>query len=306
MSRIHDALKKAEQDRTAGSPLDWSAVEPVPANKPAPEDERLRSVAAVTLPLPGMQGGGSISLENWISTCPASPWKPNPQTALFTNPGSRQLGVEEFRTLRTHLSQMREKLPLQTVLVTSALPGEGKTFVAVNLAQAFAQQKGKRVLLIDCDLRISRVHMELGAARSPGLSEFLQGQAEIPAILQRGDPDSLFLIPGGAGAASPMELLGGARLKGLLHRLAPLFDWIILDSPPCVPLSDASLLADVSDGVLMVVQCGKTPFDIAQKGSRQFRDKRLLGVVLNQVEPQAAYSAYYYYAGAQHPALKDT
>ncbi|MGH9355915.1 MAG: tyrosine-protein kinase family protein, partial [Terriglobia bacterium] len=88
--------------------------------------------------------------------------------------------------------------------------------------------------------------------------------------------------------------LGNGRLKGLLHQAAPLFDWIVIDSPPCVPLSDASLLADLTDGVLMVVRSGKTPFDVAQKASQMFRERHLLGVVLNQVMPRDAYSAYYY------------
>ncbi|MGH9449005.1 MAG: CpsD/CapB family tyrosine-protein kinase [Terriglobia bacterium] len=295
MSRIHDALKQAEQDR----------VEHIPATGPAAEDAgRARPLAAVDLPLSGLHGSGPMTLEGWIAGCPAATWRPDPHTVLFANARSPQLGTEEFRTLRTHLSQMREKLPLQTILITSALPGEGKTFVAVNLAEAFVQQRGRRVLLIDCDLRLSRVHTLLGAVRSPGLSEFLQGDAELSEIIQRGSPDNLFLIPGGAGPSNPMELVGNGRLKGLLHRLAPLFDWIVLDSPPCVPLSDASLLADLSDGVLIVVQAGKTPFDMAQKGSRQFRDKRLLGVVLNQVSPQAAYSAYYYHAADDHHAAE--
>lgn len=304
MSRIHDALKKAEQDRAADlhPSLDQDRAEPITAVGPAVEHEEARPVTAIKLTIPGLHGGGPMTLEGWVAACPAASWKPDPHTVLFANMGKPQLGLEEFRTLRTHLSQMREKLPLQTILITSALPAEGKTFVAVNLAEAFVQQRGRRVLLIDCDLRLSRVHTLLGAARSPGLSEFLQGDAEVSEIIQRGSPDNLFLIPGGAGASNPIELVGNGRLKGLLHRLAPLFDWIVMDSPPCVPLSDASLLADLSDGVLMVVRAGKTPFDMAQKGSRLFRDKRLLGVVLNQVDPQAAYSAYYYDANAQHPA----
>ena len=102
--------------------------------------------------------------------------------------------------------------------------------------------------------------------------------------------------------SNPMELIGNGRLKGLLHRLAPLFDWIVIDSPPCVPLSDASVLADLCDGVLMVVLAGKTPFDMAQKGGQQFREKRLLGVVLNHVPPQASYSAHYYHAADDNPA----
>ncbi|MDE3179623.1 MAG: CpsD/CapB family tyrosine-protein kinase [Acidobacteriota bacterium] len=299
MSRIHEALKKAEQDRAAGveSTAEASPVTPLPVPT-VEESAGIDHAPPAKFPFSGLQSGVPGSLESWVSSCPVASWKPNPECVLFSNPVQRKLGTEEFRTLRTHLSQMREKLPLQTVLITSALPGEGKTFVAVNLAEAFVQQKGRRVLLMDCDLRLSRIHTLLGAARAPGLSEYLESKVEIPEIMQRGEPDNFYFIPGGKGSSNPMELIGNGRLKGLLHRLAPLFDWIVLDSPPCVPLSDASLLADFADGVLMVVQSGKTPFDMAQKGTRQFREKRLLGVVLNQVALQAAYSAYYYHASS--------
>lgn len=310
MSRIHDALKKAEQERAAAGAVGVGALEeppePVETAKtvppPAlPEVETERSSSAMR-PMPAFQGGTAVTLESWVSTCPTAPWKPDRETVLFADPGSRQIGAEEFRTLRTHLSQMREKLPLQTVLVTSALPAEGKTFVAANLAQVFVQQRGKRALLIDGDLRLSRLHAMLGTTCSPGLSDYLRGKAEVSEVIQRGTPDNLFFIPGGEPVTNPVELIGNGRLKGLLHRLAPLFDWIVIDSPPCVPLSDASVLADLCDGVLMVVLAGETPYDMAQKGGQQFREKRLLGVVLNHVSPQMSYSAHYYYGSADDPA----
>lgn len=296
MSRIHDALKQAGQDSEGG--LDSHRSEPAATREPdmsrADETDAPLKASVSTLPL-----AGAMSLESWIAGCPESAWRPNPHSVLFTSQGTRQIGMEEFRTLRTRLTQMREKMPLQTILVTSALPGEGKTFVSVNLALAFAQNQGRRVLLIDGDLRLSRLHVVLGAKRSPGLAEFLESKAEISSALQRGSPGEIFFIAGGASSSNPIELVANGRLKTLLHRLRPLFDWIIIDSPPCVPLSDASVLADNSDGVLMVVRAGKSPFDMAQKGGQQFRDKRLLGVVLNQVPPQTAYSAYYYDAQAQ-------
>ncbi|MGH9325226.1 MAG: CpsD/CapB family tyrosine-protein kinase [Terriglobia bacterium] len=304
MSRIHDALKKAEQDRVSPPPPEPAPISPEPFLAPVSATESATEsgaerVSGDGLPLRSLREASPVSLEGWVAECPAVRWKPDPKSVLFSDSEIRQLGMEEFRTLRTHLLQMREKVPLQTLLITSVLPGEGKTFVAANLAQAFVQQRSRRVLLIDADLRISRLHGLLGAASVPGLSEFLKGEAEASSIIQRGTPENLFLIPGGRPASNPTELVGNGRLKNLLHRLAPLFDWIVVDSPPCVPLSDASLLADLCDGVLMVVRSGQTPYDIAQKGSQQFRERRLLGVVLNHVAPQSAYSAYYYQAPQQ-------
>jgi len=299
MSRIHDALKQAEQERAANLETENPVPRPGPTVQ-APRDhehEHTRSDdarAVKALPLHANYRSNATGVEGVLGSCRITPWSPDSRALLFNRAEQRPLGAEEFRTLRTRLTQMREKLPLQAILVTSALPGEGKTFVAANLAQSFAQQSGRRVLLLDGDLRLSRLHVLFGTSALPGLSDFLRGDVEISNVLQRGAPENLYFVPGGKPPLDPIELLGNGRLKGLLHRLAPLFDWIVLDSPPCVPLSDASLLAEFCDGVLMVVKAGKTPFDAAQKGRRQFEQRHLLGVVLNHVAPQTAYSAYYY------------
>jgi protein-tyrosine kinase len=295
MSRIHDALKQAEQERAASLAVETPTARPE-RSSPAPHTGQNAEEISARKSYPG-QGGhepGPVISDGILGACRTAVWRPDQRALLFCRPDQRPLGAEEFRTLRTRLTQMREKLPLQAILVTSALPGEGKTFVAANLAQSFAQQSGRRVLLLDGDLRLSRLHTLFGTAAAPGLSDFLRGDIDVSSVLQRGEPESLFFIPGGKPPSDPIELLGNGRLKNLLHRLAPLFDWIVLDSPPCVPLSDASLLADLCDGVLMVVKAGKTPFDAAQKGRKQFEQRHLLGVVLNHVAPQAAYSAYYY------------
>jgi protein-tyrosine kinase len=299
MSRIHDALKQAEQERAANLGTETPVAQPeppVPAVGPSEHARSNNGSAAKPLSLHAHYGSSAIGVEGVLAACRTTPWNPDTRALLFNRAEQRALGAEEFRTLRTRLTQMREKLPLQAILVTSALPGEGKTFVAANLAQSFAQQSGRRVLLLDGDLRLSRLHVLLGTSPLPGLSDFLRGDAEISNVLQRGCPDNLYFIPGGKPPLDPIELLGNGRLKSLLHQLAPVFDWIVLDSPPSVPLSDASLLAELCDGVLMVVKAGKTPFDVAQKGRRQFEQRHLLGVVLNHVAPQTAYSAYYYQA----------
>jgi protein-tyrosine kinase len=253
------------------------------------------------------EGSEVLTLEGLEARCPQCIWNPDPGSVLFADSTDRALGTEEFRSLRSRLYQIREgeKQPLQTLLVASAMAGEGKTFVAVNLAQAIMQQRGRRVLLVDTDLRLSRMHVLLGAALAPGVSEYLRGEADMFSVLQRGAQEGLFFIGGGKTPSNPAELIGSGRLKPLIQRLAPVFDWIILDSPPSVPVTDASLLAEISDGVLMVVKAGQTPYDIAQKGCQQFRDKHLLGVVLNRVAPSASYSAYYYRADGKNGKKKE-
>jgi capsular exopolysaccharide synthesis family protein len=269
-----------------------------PAEPARDETPERSAVATATLTDPAIQEGSEVlTLEVLEARCPQATWNPDPATVLFADPQDRTLGTEEFRSLRSRLYQIREreKQPLQTVLVASAMAGEGKTFVAVNLARAIVQQRGRRVLLVDTDLRLSRMHAMLGASLDPGVSEYLRAEADMFSILQRGAQEGLFFIGGGKAASNPAELIGSGRLKALIHRLVPVFDWIILDSPPSVPVTDASLLAEMSDGVIMVVKAGETPYDMARKGCQHFRDKHLVGVVLNRVAPAASYSSYYNY-----------
>jgi protein-tyrosine kinase len=202
-------------------------------------------------------------------------------------------GAEEFRKLRSHLELLREQQRLRTILLSSPLPQEGKTFACANLAQVIARQRERRVLVIDADLRLPRLHLSFGANLKPGLSDYLSGAADEFSIIQRGPITNLSFISGGELASNPSELIGNGRLKLLLQALGPAFDWIILDSPPAVPVSDARLLAELCEGVLLVVKAGSTPFDVAQKACQEFREKSLLGVILNRVEPTYAYSSYY-------------
>jgi capsular exopolysaccharide synthesis family protein len=297
MSRIHEALKKAEQERAAEPHRAPEGVAQ-PANTLAGGREGFERMSAELPAISDPRGvaahAGRLTFEAVRARCQQYPWQPDEKQTLRFGPANHSIGTEEFRTLRSRLYQIREKRPLRTLLVTSALPGEGKTFVAANLAHVIVRQHERRALLVDADLRWSRLHNSLGARPAPGLSEFLQGQADEFSILQRGALDNLFFIPGGKPASNPAELIANGRLKPLLERLAPAFDWIILDSPPIVPVSDASLLADMCDGTVMVVQAAATPFDLAQKACQEFREKHVVGVVLNRVEPGFGYNSYYY------------
>jgi capsular exopolysaccharide synthesis family protein len=224
-------------------------------------------------------------------------WHPDARTVIFASGKDHALGSEEMRTLRSRLYKIREQQALQRVLISSALPGEGKTFISANLAMTLARQSEKRVLLIDADLRKSRLHVVLGAPSAPGLSDYLNGKSEEAAVIQRGPQDNLFFIPGGNTCSNAAELITSARLKQLLQRMSGLFDWIVVDSPPTVPVSDASVLAELCDGVLLVVQACSTPYDLAQKACQQFREKHLLGAILNRAEAGSGYHSYYYNYG---------
>jgi capsular exopolysaccharide synthesis family protein len=184
------------------------------------------------------------------------------------------------------------------LLITSSIPAEGKTFVAANLAQSIVRQPDRRVLLIDADLRASRLHQSLGAPSGPGLTDYLRGEVDEYAIIQNGLEGNLCFIPGGQPVSNPSELLLRDKMKHLLDAMSDIFDWVILDSPPALPVHDACMLADICDGVLFVVRAGSTDSEIAQRVSAEFRDKNLLGVVLNRVDSADTYNNYYYGYGS--------
>jgi capsular exopolysaccharide synthesis family protein len=306
MSRIHEALKKAQEERAAQQ----SSRDVNPTNGAEPlapisfTPTALLDAPYTPVVEPVEQADGPITIEMLLARCPQRRWKLDPGMLLFANADEDSTGKEVFRTLRTRLYQVRAAQPLRTVLVTSALPGEGKTFVTSNLAQSLVRQRERRTLIIDADLRLSSLHIPLGAESSPGLSDYLLGEMDEFAVMQRGRDENLFLIPGGKSIANPTELLANGRFERLIERLSPVFDWILIDSPPTVPVSDSSIIAKFADGVLMVVRAGSTPFDLAQKACEAFQDRPLLGAVLNRADARAGYGGYYnqgYPAEGQKP-----
>jgi protein-tyrosine kinase len=300
MSRIHEALKKAEQERAAsqGGAMQSGIVSTPVADSPlSPEvTAHLPGGADAGLSAAGVSAfGPTANPDTLLSRCPQMEWKPNQETMLFLNGDDNARGTEEYRRLRSRLYHLREKMNLKTMLVTSALPGEGKSFTASNLAQVLVRQQGRRVLLIDGDLRGPRLHQMLGTTVDPGLSDYLQGRYDDFSIMQRGPMENLFFIPSGSEIDDPSELVGNGKLKTLIQRVSSLFDWIIIDSPPAIPVSDASLLAKACDGVLMVVRSNVTPADAARRARLEFPEESLIGVVLNATHSEATpYERYYY------------
>ena len=234
-----------------------------------------------------------LKFEEVLAKCSKVQWKPNPNLLVFNNPDPFHSGTEQFRTLRSRLFRIRDNQPLQTILVSSAIPEEGKTLVAANLAYALARQQGSRVLLIDADLRSPRIHVLLGAPATPGLADYLQKGCNELEVIQRGNEAGLHFIPAGTHVTHPSELISSVRLKQLLEQMKPAFDWIIIDSPPTLPVADASVLGGLCDGVLFVVRANATPSETAQKGCKELRGAHILGVVLNTVEAASEYGAYY-------------
>jgi protein-tyrosine kinase len=297
MSRIHEALKKAEQERASSPPSDLSTISSVELHIPAGEANGASHAAPREhLARPEAARASTsdyLRFDDLRKKCAHPEWHLDPNVNVFMNSALTAHGAEQFRTLRSRLYQMRSTQPLKTLLVTSSVPAEGKTFVTNNLAQSIVRQPDRRVLIIDADLRCSRLHVPLGAPVSPGLTEYLKGEADEAAIVQNGFDGNLCFIPGGTESTHPSELLSNGKLKTLLARMAPIFDWVILDSPPLLPVADSSFLADLVDGILLVVRAGSTPMATAQRSCQELQGRNVVGVVLNAVDPAQAYGSYY-------------
>jgi protein-tyrosine kinase len=300
MSRIHEALKKAAEERSAqtviraASDLVELSIQEEVAGKLAVNGDTQAKPRIAEKTDPGL-----LRFEEFARRCNHVTWNIESDASVYSAHSNNSVGAEKFRTLRSRLYQIASAQPLKRILITSSTPAEGKTFVAANLAQSFIQQENRRVLLIDSDLRASRLHLHVGASEKPGLSDYLRGDADEYQVTQVEKDGNFCLIPGGREVSNPSELLHSDRMKQLLDRMSPIFDWIILDSPPTLAVHDASILADMCDGVLFVVRAGSTDFELAEKGSLEFRDKNLLGVVLNRVDRADSYGGYYYGYGSQ-------
>jgi protein-tyrosine kinase len=313
MSRIHEALKKAQEERqSAGFPQGVTTQEPETVMPIVPESrtavaERLADLKPM-FSQPSVTFAASVTAAPAITTAPpVAPslpltaetletrlsqrdWNSNPMATLAESHANAR---EVFRTLRSRLYQMRDQQPsLRTILIASALPEEGKTFIASNLAQSIVRQADRRVLLIDADLRRANLSTFVGAPKGLGLVDYLMGEVDEAAVVQRGPQRSLFFVPAGSLVQNAAELLGNGRFGQLINRMAPLFDWIIVDSAPTIPIADSRIVSGFCDGVLMVVRAGATPFDIAQKACQSFQNKPILGVILNKIETRKADSSY--------------
>ena len=201
--------------------------------------------------------------------------------------------AESFRNIRTNLLFSSADAGGRSVVVTSTGPGEGKTVVSTNVAVALAQA-GQRVLIVDADMRKPRVHTVFGQSREPGLSNLLVGNAKASESVHGTTVPGLWLMPAGLLPPNPAELLGSKRFKDLLASLSGHFDWVIIDTPPVMAVTDSSVVAHLVTGVLFVVGAEQTSRHAAQRALEQLEQARakFVGGVLNRVDLQ--HNAYYY------------
>lgn len=204
--------------------------------------------------------------------------------------------LESYRTLRTAILLSRPSEPPKSILFTSSIPGDGKSVTALNTAMVLAHM-GARVLLIDADLRHATCHDLLGIHHGLGLTELLTGQKELYELVQStSTPQLYFLSGGGSVPPDPAELLGSRRMQEVLSELQQRYDYVVVDSPPVMPVSDALLLSTMVDGVILVINSQTTPRYIVKETQARlhYARARILGVVLNKVNMQTSSYAYYY------------
>jgi capsular exopolysaccharide synthesis family protein len=200
---------------------------------------------------------------------------------------------ESFRAVRTNLLFSSADEGSRSVVITSTGPGEGKTVVATNLAVALAQA-GQRVLLVDADMRKPRVHIVFDKPQEPGLSNFLVGNAKASEAVQTTEVSGLWVMPAGLHTPNPAELLGSKRFKDFMASLSQHFDWVMVDTPPVMAVTDASVVAHFVTGVLFVVGAEMTSRHAGQRALDQLEHARakFIGAVLNRVDLK--HNSYYY------------
>jgi capsular exopolysaccharide synthesis family protein len=324
MSRIYEALQKAESERSRDQrerqndpriPAQPVDVEPLaqtavaeaeyerPVASPPAADRSSRYVAPTVAPIvPALNGKDGLDLSQVVRR----PWSP----AFDQLPSLLERGpaVEQFRSLRSRIFELRDVSPLKSILISSGLPQEGKSFVSVNLALSLARHKNSKVLLIDGDMRRYTMHQILGCESQPGLADYLAGKATIVEIMQRAEQSTvaqagkqlpllpnLTFIAGGNGGDKAADLSGSPRFGDLIRQASPHFDWIIVDSSPVLPVSDAVNLARSCDGVLLVARGGVTKYPVAQRAQSELKASKILGFVLNAVHEAPQVGSYYGY-----------
>jgi protein-tyrosine kinase len=317
MSRIYEALQKAESERKserrepelgipdepASATMTTAVADPDDAVFAMPRFAEAPIVTDSYIEPTRRMGGDSLDLSRIV----ARPWA----LSLAQLPSLLERGpaVEQFRSLRSRIFELRDISPLKTILVSSGVPQEGKSFISTNLALSLARHKNSKVLLIDGDMRRYTLHQILGCESHPGLADYLAGKADILEIMQRPEAlqsptgaaspilPNLTFIAGGNGGDKAADLSGSPRFGELIRQAAPHFDWIIVDSSPVLPVSDAVNLARWCDGVLLVARGGVTKFPVAQRAQSELKASKILGFVLNAVQETPEVGGYYGYDG---------
>jgi capsular exopolysaccharide synthesis family protein len=272
MAKVYDALRRAEEDRKRLRGDKSNRPAPLGAEPVGPAAEHIdrkpvwkRSAEALT-PCPGPDGSAEL----------------NKRRIALLQPESYI--AEQFRALRGRIDAIANQRAITTISITSAFPGEGKTTCAINLAIVTSMSLGRRVLLIDCDLRRPKVHPALGLKPETGLAEVLAGASSIDDAILSAEGVALDVLPVCGRPANPSELLGSPEMSRLVEEVSGRYDRIILDTPAALGLPDAKAVSDFCDGMVMVVRADVTAQSDLEAVLEIMDRQRILGLLINGVD----------------------
>jgi capsular exopolysaccharide synthesis family protein len=288
MSQIFDALRQTETDRSG---VELSAAK-----------DLLEVVERNVGQPPPLSGHSKTDLA-------LDPYRQFQSARVLLSPENKfvcvtdmeSLAAEKFRFLGIRLRYLQQKRRLKCMVVTSCVAGEGKSTVAGNLACALAGSKQQKVLLLEGDLRRPSLAQQLGLEALPGLSELLESSSDLPTNVYRLESLALWILPAGKPSLNPLEILQMGKLSALMDRLEAVFDWIVIDSPPVLPLADTSIWMRRADGILFVTRPGTTAKRQLQRSLEAIEQSKLLGAVLNGSKEAVANNYYYYSARSAAP-----
>jgi capsular exopolysaccharide synthesis family protein len=221
----------------------------------------------------------------------------DPQSRLLCVTENGSPAAEAFRLLGVRLRDLRRQRSLKILLITSTIPEEGKSLVSANLACTLALGTHERILLLEGDLRRPSLSQKFGLRRNPGLCECLKGERSLATSIYQLEGLNLWILPAGSTPSNAQELLQSGRLSSLMDELAVWFDFIIIDSPPVLPLADTSVWMRLANGILLVTRQGTTQKRALLKGIEALEHKKLIGALVNS-STGASEEDYYYYRGA--------
>ena len=218
---------------------------------------------------------------------------------LVTQNDPKNPGAEAYRVIRTGIQFAQAGKELQTIALTSCTPNEGKSTTIANLAVVLTQA-GKSVLLIDCDMRNPTVHKNFNLSNKVGLSSCISMGTALSDAVQKTSIEGLYALTGGVIPPNPSELLGSERMQNILQRAKEEYDYVLIDTPPVLPVTDALVLSRMVDGLILVIDSGEIKVEMAREVKNQLvhAGANILGVVLNKVRSEHhgyGYGYYYYY-----------
>ena len=285
MSRVDEALARAKAAgaEVVTSPVvEHGAVALLPADVTPDHWPAEEAAVADVVPEPELE----LALNTGEQNAQARRTVANRDGAsekLVMAPEIEQGSVEQYRRLAARLHLAQAEHGIKVVMVASALPGEGKTLTAVNLALTLSESYHRQVLLIDGDLRRPSVHELFKIPNLTGLNDGIKSDKDRKVPLVHWS-NSLTLITAGRPDSDPMRVLSSKRMQTVITEAASKFDWVIIDTPPVGLLTDASLFAAMVDTVVMVVQAGRTPYPDIQRAVQAIGKDRIFGVVLNRTD----------------------